>query len=154
PAVAPRREAPVTLTSARTRRRLFVVGIRVAFAAMIGLVGAVAYGQATTAVNPYSAEGEVQARSQTATLDELRRWVGDLVKTASSAVEFCMAATLYKRLGDARAAEYYEKATEKDRDEPAYELLYGIYLRLYRGAGIKPLFPAAEQHLQAARAKL
>jgi hypothetical protein len=33
-------------------------------------------------------------------------------------------------------------------------LIYGDYLRLYRGAGQRPLFQAAEEHLFAARGKL
>ena len=38
--------------------------------------------------------------------------------------------------------------------EPAFELFYGDYLRLYRGAAQRPLFPEAEKHLLAGVEKL
>src|SRR5439155_12579446 len=38
--------------------------------------------------------------------------------------------------------------------DPAFELFLADYLRLYRGAGQRPLFPDAEEHLIAASKKV
>lgn len=67
---------------------------------------------------------------------------------------FCIRAELYKRLGDSRARINFEKAIDRAKAEPAFELFYADYLRLYRGAEQQPLFPAAEAHLQAGLAKV
>ncbi len=103
--------------------------------------------------NPYAAEGTAQSMGRMDSLHQLRSDTENLASTASTAVDLCTVAELYKRLGDPRAREYYEKAIDKDREEPTYELLYGDFFRL-RGAGLQPLFPEAERHLFAAREKL
>jgi hypothetical protein len=75
-------------------------------------------------------------------------------KMSRAALEYCTAAELYKRLGAAETEAQYESAIKVGADEPAFELFYGDYLRLYRGAGQRPLFPRAEAHLLAALEKL
>src|SRR5262249_51839288 len=104
--------------------------------------------------NPYRAEGTAQMMGHLDSLKQLRTDANRLAKTASTPVEFCTVAELYKRLGDPRAPQYYRKAIDRDPDEPAYELFFGDYLRLYRGADQRPLFPEAEKHLLAAQEKL
>jgi hypothetical protein len=75
-------------------------------------------------------------------------------KFAQAALGFCTAAELYKRLGSTNAPTDYQNAIEDAPTEPAFELFYGDYLRLYRGAGQRPLFPQAEKHLVTAAEKL
>jgi hypothetical protein len=110
-------------------------------------------------VNPYRCEGTARDVGRTLPLGEVKAKADELAKS-SDAVDLCTAAELYKRLGDGKARALYEKAIKTDEDankaapEPAYELLYGDYLRLYRGAGQRPLFQEAEKHLFAARGKL
>jgi len=103
--------------------------------------------------NPYPCERFAQDDSQNASPGEVRAKAKEYA-TSTTAVGLCTAAELYKRVGDARARAYYENAIGADKPEPAYELFYGDYLRLYRGAGQRPLFPESEQHLLRARAKL
>src|SRR5207244_2885548 len=55
----------------------------------------------------------------------------------------CVTAELMRRVGDGRAAAYYEKAIAAAPGEPGYELWYGYYLRNVRGPG-HPLDEAAE----------
>jgi hypothetical protein len=100
--------------------------------------------------------------SRNQTLSEIRA-LADQLSKSKKAVDQCSAAELYKRLGDPQARALYERAIDTDQKskeasdaepEATYELLYGDYLRLYRGAGQRPLFPQAEEHLLKARAKL
>jgi hypothetical protein len=104
--------------------------------------------------NPYAAEGEAAAIAEPLTVSGLRSIVATLAASARTANELCLVAELYKRLGDVTAASFYERAIAAAPSEPGYELFYGEYLRVYRGAGDRPLFPRAERHLLAARAKL
>jgi hypothetical protein len=116
-------------------------------------------GQAQGRGNPYACEGAAQDESQNASTGEVREKARQYAINTDP-VSFCTAAELYKRVGDARAQTYYENAIDADEKmntnepEPAFELFYGDYLRLYRGAGQRPLFPEAEKHLLRARAKL
>lgn len=68
-------------------------------------------------------------------------------------LRWCILAEVRRRLGDYRAVEAYEKAIAFAPREPAYELLYGEYLRNVRGADT-PLFQRVETHLLRAKAKL
>jgi hypothetical protein len=112
--------------------------------------------------NPYRCEGAAHDLSRNRPLADIRAAAEQLSKSMG-AVDLCTAAELYKRLGDAKARSLYEQAIDadnrakqaiKNEPEPAYELFYGDYLRLYRGAGQRPLFPQAEEHLLKARSKL
>ena len=57
----------------------------------------------------------------------------------------CVTAELMRRVGDPRAAAYYEKAIATAPAEPGMELWYGHYLRNVRGPRA-PLTEQAEQH--------
>jgi hypothetical protein len=57
----------------------------------------------------------------------------------------CVTAELMRRVGDPRAAAYYEKAIATTPGEPGMELWYGYYLRNVRGPRA-PLTEQAEQH--------
>src|SRR6266540_448914 len=103
-------------------------------------------------VNPYRCEGDAAEAGRTLSLDEIRKLADDLAQRPDS-LSSCKAAELYKRLGDGKAHLLYEKAITRAPDEPVFELLYGDYLRLYRGAGQRPLFQQAERHLFSARGK-
>lgn len=72
--------------------------------------------------------------------------------TLNTALEVCVAAESMRWLGDYTAEKAYETAIRLAPEEPGYELLYGDYLRNFRGAGV-PLFQRAEQHLLTAKAK-
>lgn len=104
--------------------------------------------------DPYACEGGARDLGQTHSLAKLKAAAANLVAVAKTAKDFCTVAELYKRLGDGRAQEYYERAIGADSEEPAYELFFGDYLRLYHGAAQRPLFPEAEKHLIAGQAKL
>jgi hypothetical protein len=104
-------------------------------------------------VNPYRCEGTAHDIGRNLSLVEVRERADQLAKSGY-AVDLCTAAELYKRLGDPKAHSLYERAIGSAPDEPAYEWFYGEYLRLYRGAGERPLFQEAEKHLFAARGKL
>lgn len=119
-------------------------------------------GKAQTEENPYACEGAARDLSQNRSLSEIRAAAEQLSKS-KKAIDLCTSAELYKRLGDAKTPCLYEQAIDADwkvkrqtgaEPEPAYELFYGDYLRLYRGAGQRPLFPQAETHLLEARSKL
>ena len=103
--------------------------------------------------DPYDCLRTADALGRTHSLAKLRAAVRD-PKYRRTAVGFCIRAELYKRLGDPRASRNFEQAIDYAKAEPAFELFYGDYLRLYRGAEQQPLFPAAEAHLSAGLAKL
>lgn len=65
---------------------------------------------------------------------------------------FCLAERM-KRVGDYRAEEFYDQATQADDKNPNYELFYADYLRNFRGAQT-PLFPKAEERYFSALAKI
>ena len=111
----------------------------------------VVYGQ--DSINPFGCEGRAQEAGRKLSLKEIPAQA-DALAQRTEAVDRCTAAELYKRLGDPKASELYEDAIKTSPNEPAYELFYGEYLRLYRGAGQRPLFPRAEEHLLKARGKL
>jgi hypothetical protein len=65
----------------------------------------------------------------------------------------CVTAELMRRVGDGRAAAYYEKAIAADPEEPGFELWYGYYLRNVRGPRA-PLTESAEARYFGALDKL
>src|SRR5260370_28258669 len=94
-------------------------------------------------LDPYGCEGAARDLGQTHSLKKLRAAEANLASTAKTAKDFCTVAELYKRLGDGRAREYYDKAIQKDAEEPAYELFYEDYLRIYHVSVHVPPFPLA-----------
>ncbi|MFN7926831.1 MAG: hypothetical protein U0Y68_02605 [Blastocatellia bacterium] len=82
---------------------------------------------------------------------EIEKGVGNLRQQNPGT--YLKLAELMKRVGDARAEDYYERAIQADDTEPAYELFYADYLRNFRGPQ-RPLFPRAEQHYFRALEKL
>jgi hypothetical protein len=69
------------------------------------------------------------------------------------AYNMCVVAEVMRWIGDYDAERAYEAAIRMDAEEPGYELLYGEYLRNFRGADT-PLFQRAASHMLAARAKV
>ena len=69
------------------------------------------------------------------------------------AFDFCQRAEALKAAGDYAAEAAYESAILFDRNEPAYNLFYGDYLRNFRGTA-GALIPDAERQYFAALEKL
>jgi hypothetical protein len=105
-------------------------------------------------VDPYEAEGIALELGRTSSLKQLDQEAQRRATAATIGLEFATVAELYKRLGSPLARTFYEKAIAADPREPAWEYFYAAYLRLYRGAGQRPLFTAAARHLFEARRKL
>ena len=66
---------------------------------------------------------------------------------------YLFVAELLKRVGSFEAELYYKKAILADPHEPALDMFYADYLRVFRGPD-RPLFPSAEFHYYRARRKL
>lgn len=75
------------------------------------------------------------------------------VEPALVAHTHCVVAELMRRVGDARAADHFERAVELNPKDPAYELWYGRYYQWSRGAS-SPLTESAEGHFYEALDKL
>lgn len=105
--------------------------------------------------NPYGQIGgalkSIERLSLREVLNEIDKNVAGLQQQTGGA--YLRIAELMKRVGDARAEDYYEKAIQADETEPAYELFYADYLRNFRGPQ-RPLFPRAERHYFRALRKL
>ena len=103
--------------------------------------------------NPFACLGEgdslVRGASTAEVRAEVRKRVDHPPSPDEGALEVsrhhCVTAELMRRVGDGRAAEYYEKAIAADPGEPGFELWYGYYLRNVRGPRA-PLTEAAELH--------
>lgn len=93
------------------------------------------------------AVGQIRAR-----VEELLSRVADRPDPRDRAFGYCTIAELMKRVGDTRAMESYEKAIQTDGDVAEYSLLYGDYLRTFRGPE-EPLFAAAEAAYREALGK-
>jgi hypothetical protein len=105
-------------------------------------------------VDPYAAEGRAQDLARANSLSELTVVAHQLAETARTAHDLATVAELFKRLGAPGAGEYYERAIAADPQEPGLEILLAQYLRVNRGAGQRPLFYAAQEHLLEASRKL
>jgi hypothetical protein len=105
-------------------------------------------------LDPYEAEGIAFDLGRTLSLQQFEEEAARRAKTAATSVDFGTVAELYKRLGNPLARQYYERAIAADPSEPGWEVLYATYLRLYRGAGQRPLFFDAQHHLAEASRKL
>jgi hypothetical protein len=105
--------------------------------------------------DPFGSVEEALALRQSMSVREMTAFINKRVNNPepqSAAADF-LTAELMKQIGDCRAQKYYEKAIQKNDDEPAYELFYADYLRNFRGPQ-RPLFPAAERHYFEAWRKL
>ncbi len=66
----------------------------------------------------------------------------------------CIIAELMKRVGDPRAASYYEQAIALHPEEPALELIYGEYLQWLRGVRNGGLVMEAKERYRRAQEKI
>lgn len=106
-------------------------------------------------------EAEIQATTSVGSAvrrarspDEIRRVIGEVLALADyrrslgNPPEFarsrCVVAELMKRIGDLAARRYYESAIELAPENTEYRLLYGDYLRRFRGP-LEPLFLDADR---------
>jgi hypothetical protein len=113
------------------------------------------------AINPFRCRGEAEAITRDLRTSEihteierrLARPYEDNDPPTIVALKLCVIAELKRRVGAGDAAEWYEKAIERNPDEPGYELWYGSYLGQVRGAG-GPLIEGAEKHYYRGVAKL
>jgi len=112
-------------------------------------------------MNPFRCRGEAEAVARDLTLDEIRVEIDRRISAPPEAGEpatvrahkQCVIAELLRRVGDADAADWYERAIATNPDEPGLELWYGSYLGTVRGAN-GPLVEGAERHYYRAIAKL
>src|SRR6185436_7608913 len=95
-----------------------------------------------------AAQGEASQRS----LSEIRQRAEELLierdLPANESVRnrlTCESAELFKRVGDSRADQLYQEVIGGDTMNAEYRLLYGDYLRTYRGPG-QPLVDQAAIH--------
>ena len=102
-------------------------------------------------VNPYECPTNVERMTYEKIRDKAQKIITDRTQP-DSALEFCEAAEILKRVGKFQAEKYYKLAIEKEPREPVYEVFYADYLRNFRGAN-EPLFPESEEHYIAALKK-
>jgi hypothetical protein len=103
--------------------------------------------------NPFACMGEGESLVRGNSTAEIEAEVKKRVDNPPGADEgpvdvarhHCVTAELMRRVGDTRAAAYYEKAIASDPREPGLELWYGHYLRNVRGPRA-PLTQEAELH--------
>jgi hypothetical protein len=102
--------------------------------------------------NPFVCVGEAESLARGLASAEIADEVGKRVAGEpagatgfDAAHAYCVTAELMRRVGDGRAAEYYERAIVADPSEPGFELAYAYYLRNVRGPGA-PLLEQAEEH--------
>ncbi len=93
-------------------------------------------------INPFACQGQAEVaqsdRSVAQIRAELRKkenpaldgWEPATVR----ALKYCVIAELKKRVGEADAVDYYEKAIKENPDEPGYEFFAGRYYGGARGA--------------------
>jgi hypothetical protein len=142
------------------------LGVAVALALSPAVRAADVDPRVTSKLNPFACLGGSDAltgggRTMAEVGDELRALLGRIdVRTAAPAaadperaVDLCVAARLKARLGQADAAEYFERAIAAAPREPGFELFAGIYWATMRGAR-RPLLERAEAHLYAGLDKL
>jgi hypothetical protein len=111
--------------------------------------------------SPFACRGEAQALMVGLDTDAIRQERDKRVDEPAEAGEtgpllahrMCVVAQLMSRVGDTRAADYFERAIAANPAEGGYELWYGHYLAGVRGPGA-PLTERAEPHLHRAIAKV
>lgn len=89
-------------------------------------------------------------------LEGARKAINEMMSAntpVSSPYQLSYLAELMKLAGDPRATSVYRDAVSKDPEEPAIDLLFGEYLRNFRGP-MQPMVGAAERHFSEAARKL
>lgn len=87
-------------------------------------------------------------------LTEIRRMANTLLRKPAAddrGHQACVVAELLKRRGDPQADVFYRKAISADPSDAEYRLLYGDYLRNYRGPGQPLVAQAAAQYYEGLR---
>jgi hypothetical protein len=108
----------------------------------------------TARANPFVELDQAADLTSRTGLDGVRLAIdARLKRPTQNAGSYLIIAELMKRAGDMRAEDYYQKAIDANKAEPAYEMFYSDYLRNFRGPG-KPLFDRAEKHYLRAQIKL
>lgn len=107
------------------------------------------------AYGPCTDDTRLRQRNLQTIRDDIRRILEAAAAANASPDPYsnCVVAELMKRVGDTRATDYYEAAIAADSDEPEWEMMFGDYLRNFRGAQ-RPLFHKAERHYLEALRKL
>lgn len=111
--------------------------------------------------NPFACLGEGESLARGNGTAEIEAEIEQRVQHPPAAEEdrfeiarhHCVTAELMRRVGDARAGDYYRRAIAAAPDEPGFELWYGHYLRNVRGPRA-PLLESAEVHYFDALDKL
>jgi hypothetical protein len=112
-------------------------------------------------INPFRCRGEAEAITRDLRTSEIHTEIArrlakpyeDNDPPTIVALKLCVIAELKRRVGASDAAAWYERAIERNPDEPGYELWYGSYLGQVRGAN-GPLIEGAEKHYYRGVAKL
>jgi hypothetical protein len=125
---------------------------RILLAAMI-LTAASPAAKAAPRANPFACLGEGESLYRGNSTAEVEAEIAKRLENPPGADEDpldqarfdCVTAELMRRVGDARAARFYESAITHAPAEPGFELWYGYYLRNVRGPR-HPLDEEAEAH--------
>jgi hypothetical protein len=112
-------------------------------------------------INPFACQGQAEAVESDRTIgqvrDELEKKMDPLFLPSDPptvrAIKLCVVAELKKRVGDADAIDYYDRAIAQNPDEPGFEMFEGRYYGGARGAK-GPVSDLAEKHYYRALAKL
>ena len=117
-------------------------------AALLLALLAAAPARAEVRGNPFACLGEGESLARGNSTAEIEAEIAKRVQNPPAdegafelARHHCVTAELMRRVGDTRAAAYYEKAIAAAPGEPGFELWYGYYLRNVRG----PRVPLLEQ---------
>jgi hypothetical protein len=112
-------------------------------------------------INPFACQGQAEVLEADRTIGETRAELAKRMDPLAlpedpatvRAIKLCVVAELKRRVGDADAITYYERAIEANPDEPGFEMFAGRYYGGARGAHA-PVLELAEKHYYRALAKL
>ena len=112
-------------------------------------------------LNPYECLGRYEAATGNRTIGQIRQETEKRLKDLDNpnepksvnAMKHCVVAMLMSRTGNGDATKHYELSVQNAPEEPGYELWWGSYYSLYRGAR-GPVLETAEQHYYASLRKL
>jgi hypothetical protein len=112
-------------------------------------------------LNPFACQGQAEAmeadRSIAQVMRELEKKMDPPFLPTDPptvrAIKWCAIGELKKRVGDADAIDYYERAIAENPDEPGFEMFAGRYYGGARGAK-GPIVELAESHYYRALEKL
>jgi hypothetical protein len=130
-------------------------------ALLAAAAAAPAHARAPARANPFACLGEGESLARGMSTGEITAEVQKRVANPPDPGEpptdvarhHCVTAELMRRIGDARAPAFYQRAIAAAPDEPGMELWYGHYLRNVRGPR-HPLDEQAELHHHRALDKL